>query len=215
MLYCTRKQRFTMTFLFALFGLVNLWFVLIEDEIRVPSHYMYSPFDDMIPFVPVFIVPYYIWFAYQAGAMLFFYIKSYDSFCKLMLFSILSFTIANTVYMLYPNGIFLRPTVLPDNIFGNWVAFTYLKDSPVNSAPSLHVLMSIATHVSLAEYEPIRKRRWIVISSFVLMVIICMSTVFVKQHSIVDVIMGSGIGFLLFLIIYRRKPYAKSLAAEH
>ncbi|MGI6577198.1 MAG: phosphatase PAP2 family protein [Eubacteriales bacterium] len=215
MLHSTKRQKYTMNILLGLFGLVNVWFFLIEGEIRVPSHYMYSRFDDLIPFVPAFIVPYYIWYLYQATPMIYFYFKSYESFCKLMMFSVLSFTIANIVYMIYPNGIFLRPSVLPDNLFGNWVAFTYLKDSPVNSAPSLHVLMSIATHVSIADYGSLRKRRWVVWSSFALMIIICMSTVFVKQHSIVDVIMGSGIGYLLYLLIYRRKSYSKSLATEY
>lgn len=204
-----------MTSLLGLFGLVNLWFLLIEGEIRVPSHYMYTPFDDLIPFIPAFIVPYYIWFLYQGFVMMYFYIKSYESFCKLMIFAVLTFTIANITYMLYPNGIFLRPTELPDNLLGHWVALTYLKDSPVNSAPSLHVMISIATHVAISDYEPFRRRRWLIISSLVLMILIIMSTVFVKQHSIVDVIMGTGIGFLLYLVIYRRNVYVKSLAAEH
>ena len=200
------RQKRTSNIMLGLFGLVNLWFFYIEGTITSPTHYMYSPVDDLIPFVPVFILPYYIWYLYQAIAMIYFYFRSDESFQKLMLFSVLSFAIANTIYMIYPNGIFLRPVLssLPDNIWGRWVEFTYLKDTPINSAPSLHVLMSIVMHLSIVNYPPFRKV-WIVRSSAVLMVIICASTVFVKQHSIIDVILSCGIGFLLYLAIYRRR----------
>ncbi|MGI6039621.1 MAG: phosphatase PAP2 family protein [Clostridiales bacterium] len=200
------RQKRTSNIMLCLFGLVNLWFFYIEGTITSPTHYMYSPVDDLIPFVPVFILPYYIWYLYQAIPMIYFYFRSDESFQKLMLFSVLSFAIANTIYMIYPNGIFLRPVLssLPDNIWGRWVEFTYLKDTPINSAPSLHVLMSIAMHLSIVNYPPFRKV-WIVRSSAVLMVIICASTVFVKQHSIIDVILSCGIGFLLYLAIYRRR----------
>lgn len=201
--------------LLAMFALVNLWFLLIEREIRVPVHYMYTPIDDLIPFIPAFIVPYYIWYLYQAIPMLIFYFTAPESFNKIMIFSILSFTAACVIYTLYPNGIHLRPRILDDSFFSNWVAFTYSKDSPVNSAPSIHVMMSIGMHLSLSDYEPLRRYPWVIKASRVLMVLICMSTVFVKQHSIIDVIMGCGIGFLLYLLIYRRKPMRKTLATGY
>ena len=214
MLNCNTKQKYESNILLCLFGLVNLWFFYIEGKITVPSHYMYSPIDDLIPFVPTFILPYYIWYLYQAIPMVYFYFRSAESFRKLMLFSVLSFAIANTVYMMYPNGIFLRPVIssLPDNVWGRWVELTYLKDTPINSAPSLHVLMSIATHLSIVDYEPFKKP-WIAGPSMALMVIICVSTVFVKQHSIIDVVLSCGIGFLLYLAIYRRRANKKPLYA--
>jgi len=215
MLKATTRQKYIINLLLAMFALVNLWFLYIESKIRVPVHYMYSPIDDLIPFVPAFIVPYYIWYLYQAIPMLIFYFTSPESFNKIMLYAILSFAAACIIYMLYPNGIRLRPRVLDDSFFSRWVAFTYSKDSPVNSAPSIHVMMSIGMHLSLADYEPLRRHPWVIKGSRLLMVLICMSTVFVKQHSIIDVIMGCGISFILYLAIYRRKQPRKSFATGY
>lgn len=214
MLKSSAARKYKVNVLLFMFVFVNLWFLLIEREIRVPIYYMYTPLDDLIPFIPHFIVPYYLWYLYQAIPMLYFYFKSAEDFRKIMTFSVLAFSAACIIYTLYPNGIHLRPRVLGNDFFSQWVAFTYSKDSPVNSAPSIHVMMSIGMHLSLSHYEPLRRYPWVIRASRVLMVLICMSTVFVKQHSVIDVFMGIGISFVLYLIIYRRKSLRKSFATE-
>ena len=41
-----------------------IWFTILEHITRLHYAVIYSPLDSLIPFVPAFIVPYYLWFAY-------------------------------------------------------------------------------------------------------------------------------------------------------
>ena len=53
----------------ALFGLFNIWFLVCEKTIVRPEYIMYLPLDSRIPFVPQFIIPYYMWHAYVSLPM--------------------------------------------------------------------------------------------------------------------------------------------------
>ena len=41
-----------------------IWFVLAEKFITDGYYVSYMPFDDKIPFIPVFVLPYVMWYPY-------------------------------------------------------------------------------------------------------------------------------------------------------
>ena len=41
------------------------------------------------------------------------------------------------------------------------------------------------------------------------LILVCISTVFLKQHSIIDVIAGAILSFVTYLIVYRTKIFKK------
>lgn len=186
------------------FLFTNLCFFLLEHIIRKPDYYMRSLLDMRIPFVPVFVVPYTLWYIYIAGTLVFLFFRSRQEFSRLAIFLSGGMAIACVVYALFPNGQLLRPLWLDDDIFSSMVRTIYRKDTPINSLPSIHVIYSIGVHLAIAHY-PSRWRHYkaVRLSSFVLMVLICLSTVFVKQHSVLDVYAGVGVSALLYGLIYR------------
>lgn len=52
-----------------------IWFTILEHITRLHYAVIYSPLDSLIPFVPAFIVPYYLWFAYVVVVSVLLYFK--------------------------------------------------------------------------------------------------------------------------------------------
>ena len=91
-------------------------------------------------------------------------------------------TIALIVYTVFPNGLNLRLTDIGrDNILVTIVQFLYASDTPTNVCPSIHVFATISAHLCLVKSKHMQKlnsRKRIKKVSWVLTVLICLSTVF-------------------------------------
>lgn len=182
--------------------LTYIWFFVCEDIVTVPTYVIEIPLDDAIPFIPAFIVPYYIWYFYLVIPMVWLFFASPESFTKGMTALGIGMAAACIIYMIAPNGQRLRVTDLGDGFFERWVAFTYSMDSPNNVAPSLHVLDSIAIHSALMSCAKFRKCRPMVALSTAICIACSVSTVFVKQHSIFDVFISLPLAALIWLAVF-------------
>ena len=90
---------------------------------------------------------------------------------------------------IYPNGQILRPTTVElDNIFVDLVKQLYRADTPTNIFPSLHVYNSIGACIAIMHSQRLKEYRWIQYASLVLGGLIILSTMFLKQHSVIDVV---------------------------
>ena len=106
------------------------------------------------------------------------------------------------ICMIYPNGLTLRPDNIPDNIFGKLVAVLYATDTTTNVFPSIHVYNSIAVHTALSKCKALKEHKYIVNASLILCILICMSTIFLKQHSVYDVIGGIVLMAFMYFMLY-------------
>ena len=140
--------------------------------------------DDLIPFCEWFVIPYFLWFPYLAGMLLYTLLRDVEAFKKLMRYFILTFTAAVVIYRLFPNCQTLRPAVLPrDNFASGIVSFLYRLDTNTNVCPSEHVIGSAGVVFAAFHSEGLKRHRgWILL----LGILICVSTVFIKQHSLLD-----------------------------
>jgi len=183
------------------------WFYYIEKTITpgLPIiHIMHCSFDDLIPFCEYFIIPYISWFFYIVFGCLFVLYKGSDSeFFKLGLSLVIGMSLAMTICMIYPTGLNLRPIVLPrHNIFSTLVSMLYLTDTPTNVFPSVHVFNSLAIHISLSKLKVLENYKWVKNCSLVWCILICLSTVFIKQHSLLDVSAAIVMMTVLYTAIY-------------
>lgn len=193
---------------FAVGLILLLWFELLEKFIVRPAHIMHVRFDDYIPFVKYFALPYVFWFFYVGMAMVYFFFKSRTDFLKLSAFLYIGMSICYTIYMIYPNGQDLRPTLAGADVFERIICHIYANDTPTNCFPSIHTLNSIAVHAAICEYE--KSGRAIKAASFVTACLICISTVTIKQHSCVDLLAGAVLAMILYMCIYKADWYAVS-----
>ena len=130
--------------LFASYALVYLpWFFFLESKITMdyPNlHIINGPLDDMIPFCEVFIIPYFLWFAYIVASCVIMVLKADNQeFIRFALSLIIGMSLCMVICMVYPNGLTLRPDTLPDNAFGRLVAGLYATDTPTNVFPSIQI----------------------------------------------------------------------------
>ena len=168
-------------------------------------HMIDCPLDHMIPFVEVFIIPYILWFAFMLAAGLYFIFFEGESFVRMAWFGITGMSLFLLISWIYPNGLALRPEVFPrDNIFTDLVRLVYSKDTATNVLPSIHVFNSVAVACAIYYSEKLRRHPVIQKCSYVLTVLIILSTMFVKQHSVVDVISGLVLAYIMWELVYNK-----------
>ncbi|MEI3266574.1 phosphoesterase [Frisingicoccus sp.] len=181
-------------------------FAYLENQVTYRFHVIHSSFDRMIPFCEYFIIPYFLWFAYCVVAILYFMFKNKDE--KEYLQLIFNLGIGMTVFIivswLYPNGHFLRPMTFPrENIFTDMVRFLYTIDTSTNVLPSIHVYNTVAIFIAIAKCKALKNKHFVVGGSFALSVLIIASTMFLKQHTVIDVVCAFALNVVVYLLVYR------------
>lgn len=181
----------------------QMWFIYVERTVTRRFHIVHTVLDDYIPFVEVFIVPYLLWFGYVAFAIAWFFFKDVQDYYKLCTFLFVGMTVFLVVSTVYPNGHYLRPRVFErDNIFISLVKGLYMVDTPTNLFPSIHVYNSIGVQLAVMNSEKLKEKKWVQWISFILMSSIIASTMFLKQHSVFDVITGCVMGLIMYTLVY-------------
>ena len=107
----------------------------------------------------------------------------------------------------YPNGHYLRPaTFAHNNIFVHLVKWLYATDTATNLFPSIHVYNSIAVNMAVWHCDNFKNKKVIRYGSAILMVSIILSTMFLKQHSVFDVVTGILLAIFIYTLVYANNP---------
>lgn len=181
----------------------GLMFLILERFVKADYHYMHSFFDDLIPFCEYFIIPYYFWFVYLIGMLCYTFFFDTKNFSKMMKYIIITYSAAIFIYIIYPNAQNLRPESFErDNVFTDIVKFLYVFDTNTNVCPSIHVLGSMAVMFASFECEKFKSFFWK--SVFVICcVLISVSTVFLKQHSVTDIFAALILGIFAYPFAFK------------
>lgn len=177
-------------------------------------HVMHCALDDAIPFSEWALIPYLLWFVYLIGALAYTFFQDVPAFRRMMRFVIVTYTAATVVYFIYPTQQLLRPEAFAhDNALTRAVAWFYTFDTNTNVCPSIHVLGSVAAMFGLLDCRKLQKP-WVKFTVCVIALLICASTVFMKQHSILDVLAAVPLCLLGHYLCYQRAD-EPSTAAVH
>jgi membrane-associated phospholipid phosphatase len=197
-----QKNLYLYLYTFLYFIIMGVLYTYTNETVTA-KYFMYIFIDDYIPFVKEMIIPYSIWYLYMIFPFIFFIHNSKEDFYKFSLFMFSGLIIANIIFLVFPNGQNLRPEITGDDILTKTILSIYSTDKPINSAPSVHVINSIIAHIALAKNKTMQKYKWIIRVSFILMISIILSTVMIKQHSILDAFLSIFICIVLYIIIYK------------
>lgn len=164
------------------------FFFFVEKVYRPESYYsVYSPLDDLIPFCELFLIPYLFWFVYLIGMHVYTLIYDVSAFKNMMHFIILTYSVTIIIYFLFPTCQELRPAEFErDNCLTRFMAGYYAFDTNTNVCPSIHVIGSLA--VTLTSFHCKNFGKGTKAAFAVTGALISISTVFVKQHSIIDLL---------------------------
>lgn len=179
-------------------------FFALEAHISPSEPYwsVHIPLDDRIPFCEAFVIPYYLWYPLLFSTGLLLLIMDVPNFKKYMQFLIIGFGAALVFCLLVPNGQDLRPESFErSNIFTRLVGLMYQMDTNTNVFPSMHVIGSVAAAAAVFKSGKLRKLRlpWLVLA-----VAISLSTVFIKQHSILDILGALALCLPIYCLLYGR-----------
>ena len=189
---------------FVCYGIFYLISFLLLENRNVPIHTVQCSLDDKIPFCEYFIIPYLLWFVLIGGTIFYFGVicKDKKEFTRLAASVSFGLTVFLIVSFVYPNGHNLRPVLEGDNIFLKLTEFIYMADTPTNILPSLHVYETIVCYMAILKNERCRKNKRNSILLGILSVSIIASTMFLKQHSVIDVIFAIGLSSVSYVMCY-------------
>ena len=185
--FTMRKYRHAVPLI--IYGIIYLtWFLYLERKVTKDYWVIHVALDDYIPFWEGFVIPYFLWFLYY----------------RTCIFLFTGMTIFLTISTLFPNGHHLRPAVLPrDNIFTMMVSHLYKADTPTNLWPSIHVYNSLGAHFAIMKNNKLSGKRPVRVLSLLLCISIILSTMFIKQHSVFDVVTAFIMAAVMYGIVYK------------
>ena len=194
-----------------LLGWVGYFALYFLTENLIPAekcHPIHCGLDDIIPFCEWFLLPYVFWYALIVFSLGFFALYDVDSFKKLQTFIIITQVVAMAVYILYPNCQNLRPDEFSrDNFLTDCIGFLYAFDTNTGVCPSLHCAYSIGIASVWLKAKDVSKiwKAFVVVA----VILICLSTMFIKQHSAVDFFAALPVcllaEILVFKVFYKKK----------
>ena len=200
-------KKYKHTLIIPIYGILYMLAFRYVEQRNVPINIIHMKIDDYIPFCEYFIVPYLLWFAYVAGTVFYFafFNKNKQEYWQFILTLGIGMTLFIFVSLLYPNGQNLRSELTGDSIFIHLVQYLYTIDTPTNILPSIHVFNSIACCIAIFQHKPFQKRKALLTGTAILTTLIVMATVFLKQHTLVDVIAAVALNIVCFQLLYKPK----------
>ncbi|WP_019636969.1 phosphatase PAP2 family protein [Paenibacillus fonticola] len=153
--------------------------------------------DHHIPFISAFIIPYVLWYPFIIAMLFAYFLKNKATYYRTLLTLCLGLIASYITFYFYQTTV-ERPIITETGPTYWLVNLIYMTDGPYNCFPSIHVLTSYLMLKGLSECNWSNLSKWtIMISSW----IITFSTVFVKQHVLLDIVGAIVLVELLYFIV--------------
>ncbi|WP_028561720.1 phosphatase PAP2 family protein [Paenibacillus pinihumi] len=173
---------------------LNIFYGLLNNGNRTVSSLL-IPWDERIPFLPVFIIPYLAWYPFVMIMLVAIFIQHSTVYYRTLIALCLGLILSYITFFFFQTSID-RPEISGEGALLWLVKLVYTTDGAYNCFPSIHVLTSYlmlkgaaaCTDLSIGARLAVRVIAWSVI----------ISTVFVKQHVLLDIVGGIVVAELMF-----------------
>jgi len=149
--------------------------------------------DSHIPLIPEFAVIYLLYIPMIIFVFAFYW-NDYKTYRSISFMLIAVISIAIVIYYSFQTEV-LRPIFESTDFFTRLTNTIYKYDMPNNTFPSLHV--ALTSSITAFVYEKNTKVGMILIP---LTLLIILSTIFIKQHVVLDIMGGLMLAFFIFKI---------------
>jgi len=159
---------------------------------RKSKYYWKIKFDNHIPLIPIFSIPYIGYYPYIIMTIILLWNSKYINifFITYIFISVL----ASIFWFFIPNGV-KRPKINNNDIFSKITRYIHKFDGDTNGFPSAHIYATlICSYFLLILFPEYSLIIWTI------NLLICASTILIKQHYILD-ILGGIIFFLIGISI--------------
>lgn len=164
-------------------------------------------FDESIPFLKIFVVPYLLWYPFIYGLLIYYCFKDRQRYYVSLSSIVAGKLICFVIYVCWQSTV-PRPEVVGTDMFAELMRMVYSHDQPVNCLPSIHVLTTFILMIAVNSRKEDFKREHAFVTTFGWLIIL--STMFTKQHAILDVLAG----ILLACIMYALMQHAFRILPE-
>ena len=177
-------------------------------------HVMHCALDDLIPLWEVFLIPYSMWMVLMLALTVFTMLYDVDTFKKYMKYLMVTITVSTTVFIVYPTCQNLRPETFERSNLFTWIlGIFYQVDTNTNVCPSEHVIGSMAMLAAAFHCRYLSDKTWKKILVTISMILVSLSTVFLKQHSILDVLYALPLCGAAYVLVFRPFPLGSKKTA--
>ncbi|WP_340371943.1 phosphatase PAP2 family protein [Peribacillus sp. FSL E2-0218] len=143
--------------------------------------------DGEIPFIKEFVVPYLLWYPYIYGLLIYYCFVDRKHYFVALGSLVSGKLICFLIYCLWQSTV-PRPEVMGNDIFAHLMRVVYSHDQPVNCLPSIHVLTTFIMMIVVHKRREQHKWEHAGVTAFGTLIIL--STLFTKQHAVLDVLAG-------------------------
>ncbi len=163
-------------------------------------HSLATKWDVMIPFIKIFVLPYSIWIFYIYACLVYFYFKDPAVYYRSLITYAISAIVCYAIYLTFQTTV-TRPIVIGDDLLSRMLAYVYGRDEPFNCFPSIH---SFSSYMVMRElYKSGFKTRWNQLLIYGMSVTVILSTLFIKQHVLLDIVAAIVLVETVSLLVHK------------
>ncbi|RKP50078.1 phosphatase PAP2 family protein [Cohnella endophytica] len=170
--------------IFPVLGLMYAWTNTTENR---EVYQLVTAVDESIPFIKAFALPYSIWIFYIYVCVVYFFKKDVNVYYRALMTYAVSAMICYLIYSVFQTHV-PRPVVTGNDPISELMRYIYNRDQPFNCFPSIHCFSSYM--VMRMIWTSSFRNKWNVTLITGMSSLIIMSTLFVKQHVILDALAG-------------------------
>lgn len=192
-------KNWTLNIVFCILAAILSSLMVIINRLNLPGevHQVKTVWDQYIPLILLFVPAYLLYFPFVYGGwgLIFaFWPKTFRPYAFAMMTIGLITGIVNITYNTYA----ARAVVESHGILARTLIGLYSMNHPTTALPSLHVSHSLCTGYFLNKIYPKYTVIWVS-----LVILITLSTLFVKTHYLVDVIISIFLGVIISLATWK------------
>lgn len=120
--------------------IINIFYGILNHS-GGHAAYLLTKTDTIIPFIPLFVIPYLIWYPFTFIVYFLLFKHDRSMYYRAFLISCTGLIVCYITFYFFQTMI-IRPVVEDGDIFIKLVKLVYATDAPYNCFPSIHVLTS-------------------------------------------------------------------------
>jgi len=157
--------------------------------------------DETIPFLKIFILPYVMWYGYMAIALIYLCMKNRKKYYTCLISLNIGLAICYIIYAIFQTTV-PRPIVNGSDILSKLVNLIYKYDNPYNCFPSMHVT---TTYIIMKSIDYTENNIVVRFIFNIIGILIIISTQFVKQHVVLDLVFAMLLSEVIFRFVNNTK----------
>lgn len=175
---------------------LNIFYILFNHG-SAKVYGLMTDLDRLIPFVPAFVIPYLLWYPFIYAVLIILFARDRKIYYRTLAILCTGLILCYLIYNVFQTGI-ERPSVDSAGLLNWLVSMVYANDPPYNCFPSIHVL---TCHIVLKAAYQSNLSQKVKTTIFVFSWTIILSTLFIKQHFILDIPGAILLSEILFFLM--------------